>query len=223
MRAGGVAWLRRYLETLGVRNYSPSDVAGTREWHLAERSVVWCEARSVTRPEEVTKPMVDRYQRHLFLLAERATASPLSFRIAGAGADRRCAEYFKWLTRTNVLLWNPASELEFPRHRRSGLPKHVLDGGGGGASAGAAERRRRRSGCAIGRSSRRCTRRGSAGKEVAQLTVFDLDTERGHLDGAARQREARIGWCRSESERSSWIQRYQQEVRGGAGGAAGSR
>jgi integrase/recombinase XerD len=33
--------------------------------------------------------------------------------------------YFRWLARQNVLLWNPASELELPRpeHR---LPKHVL-------------------------------------------------------------------------------------------------
>jgi len=33
--------------------------------------------------------------------------------------------YFKWLTQQNVLLWNPASELELPRTQRR-LPKHVL-------------------------------------------------------------------------------------------------
>ena len=30
--------------------------------------VEWCEARSLTRPREVTKPILERYQRHLYHL-----------------------------------------------------------------------------------------------------------------------------------------------------------
>jgi integrase/recombinase XerD len=205
---GLAAWGLRYLETLGVKNYSPSTLRA-REWHLAN-FFVWCEARSVTRPEEVTKPMVDRYQRHLFYWRS-GNGQPLSFRTQ-AQALIPVREYFKWLTRTNVLLWNPASELEFPRIEKR-LPKHVL-------TAEEAERVLAQPNVAeaLGVRDRAILETlystGIRRKEVAQLTVFDLDTERGTL--MVRQGKGKKDRMVPIGERAvSWIQRYQQEVRPG--------
>jgi integrase/recombinase XerD len=118
---GLYCWMLRYLEALRVKNFSGRTVEN-RESYLSffiER----CEARSITRPQEVTKPIIDRYQRHLFHL-RKPSGKPLSFsaQIARLVPVRG---FFKWLTRQNVLLWNPASEIELPKQEKR-LPKHVL-------------------------------------------------------------------------------------------------
>src|SRR5690606_13734191 len=118
---GLYAWMKRYLEALRVKNYSERTVEN-RESYLSY-FIAWCEARSLLRPQEVTKPILERYQRHLFHL-RKANGKPLSFR-AQHSRLVPVRGYFKWLTKQNVLLWNPASELEVPRLERR-LPKHVL-------------------------------------------------------------------------------------------------
>ena len=170
---GLVAWGKRYLETLLVKNYSASTLRA-REWHLAN-FFVWCEARSVTRPEEVTKPMVDRYQRHLFY-ARGSNGKAMTFH-SQVQALIPVREYFRWLTRTNVLLWNPASELELPRVEKR-LPKHVL-------TESEAERVLAQPDVfePLGLRDRAILETlystGIRRKEVASLTVFDVDAERG--------------------------------------------
>ena len=56
------AWLARYLEWLRSHNYSETTV-DHREAYL-RLFLAWCEDRGVTRPMEVTKPILERYQRH---------------------------------------------------------------------------------------------------------------------------------------------------------------
>jgi integrase/recombinase XerD len=114
-------WASRYVEWLRTRNYSWRTVEN-RESYLA-LFVSWCEARSIARPHEVTKPMLEAYQRHLFHL-RRADDRPLSFRSQHARLVPVRA-LFRWLTRQNVLLSNPASDLELPRLEKR-LPRHVL-------------------------------------------------------------------------------------------------
>src|SRR5688572_14086769 len=74
---GIYAWLRRYIEWLRVRNYSER-TAINREKYV-ERFLHWSEARGITRPVQVTKPVLDRYQRHLFHL-RKADGKPLTIR-----------------------------------------------------------------------------------------------------------------------------------------------
>lgn len=114
-------WLLRYLEWLRVRHYSERTVVN-REKAVA-LFIAWSEARGLLRPMEVTKPILERYQRHLYYV-RKADVKALSARgqVWRLGPVRA---YFKWLTQQNVLLWNPASELELPRTQRR-LPKHVL-------------------------------------------------------------------------------------------------
>jgi len=111
---GLVAWARRYLEALRMKNYSERTLE-TRESYLMLFNR-WCADRSITRPTEVTKPILERYQRYLFHY-RREDGRPLTFQTQ----HKRLVQvrgYFKWLTRQNVLLWNPASELELPKLER---------------------------------------------------------------------------------------------------------
>ncbi len=119
---GIYTWMRRYVEWLRVRNYSER-TAVNREKYI-ERFLEWSEARSILRPMEVTKPVLERYQRHLFHL-RKSDGKPLTFRAQESHLVALRA-YFKWLTKQNVLLSNPASEIELPRQEKK-LPKHVLN------------------------------------------------------------------------------------------------
>ena len=152
-------WVRRYLEWLAVRNYSPRTV-GNAESSL-RLFVEWCAARSLARPVELTKPILERYQRHLYHLRRPDGRPQLSFRSQHVRLSA-VRGFFRWLVKQNVLSANPASELELPR-LPARLPRRRADGGGGGAGDGAAGHARRRSACGTGPSSRSCTRRGSGG------------------------------------------------------------
>lgn len=118
---GMAAYLHRYLEWLRINNYSESTLKG-REHYLGV-FIIWCEARSLKRPQEITKPILERYQRHLYLYRKK-DGEPLSFRSQHSHLVPIRA-WFKWLARQNHILYNPASELDLPRLEKR-LPKHVL-------------------------------------------------------------------------------------------------
>jgi integrase/recombinase XerD len=105
------SWVLRFLEHLRVRGYS--------EWTIDNRERYgrhfsnWCDERSIVYPQEVTKPLLEAYQRSLFhFRTERG--EPLGFTTQAAHLIT-VRQFFKWLMRQNVLLYNPASELELPR------------------------------------------------------------------------------------------------------------
>lgn len=118
---GLAAYVMRYLEWLRVHNYSSCTVEN-REACLGY-FVAWCLERGLTQPKEITKPILERYQRSLYHWRKR-NGEPLSFRAQHTRLVPVRA-LFRWLTRQNYLLYNPASELELPRLERR-LPKHVL-------------------------------------------------------------------------------------------------
>ena len=118
---GLAAYVMRYLEWLRVHNYSSCTVEN-REASLGY-FVAWCLERGLTQPKEITKPILERYQRSLYHWRQR-NGEPLSFRAQHTRLVPVRA-LFRWLTRQNYLLYNPASELELPRLERR-LPKHVL-------------------------------------------------------------------------------------------------
>jgi integrase/recombinase XerD len=104
-----------------TRGYSEGTVSKRRN-HLND-FIVWAEDRSLTRPGDIARPVLERYQRHLSHRIGR-NDKPLTF---GNQHSRLTSlrAWFKWLARQRVILHNPASEIELPRigHR---LPKHVL-------------------------------------------------------------------------------------------------
>lgn len=85
---------------------------------------IWCEERGILRPVEVTLPIMERYQRHLFYYISPRSGNPLAI---GTQLTHLTIlrSFFHWLARQHLILYNPAADLELPRlgHR---LPKHIL-------------------------------------------------------------------------------------------------
>jgi integrase/recombinase XerD len=119
--SGFVALLAEYLSWLRVRNYAAATVRN-REHYVGE-FIKWCDERGLARPADITKPILERYQRFLFHY-RKDNGEPLSFPSQNQHLIPVRA-FFKWLCRHNHLLSNPASDLELPRAEKR-LPKHIL-------------------------------------------------------------------------------------------------
>ena len=113
--------MERFLSALAMRNFSAHTIIDRR--HGLSRFILWCAERGLERPNEVTKPVLERYQRHLYY-RRKPNGEPLSFRTQAQRLVPIRA-WFKWLTRENHILSNPASELELPRPEKR-LPALVL-------------------------------------------------------------------------------------------------
>lgn len=110
-----------FIESMRVQNYS-EQTAETHQKNLGY-FLNWAQERSVTKPNEVTRPILQRYQRYLFYYRQK-NGKPLTL----SSQHKRLVvlrQFFKWLVRGNYILYNPASELELPKleHR---LPRSVL-------------------------------------------------------------------------------------------------
>ncbi|HEX4038694.1 MAG TPA: hypothetical protein VHX37_11605 [Acidobacteriaceae bacterium] len=57
--------MRDYLQALAIQNYSEQTI-GNREF-LLRQFIQWCRERGIADPVEVTRPILERYQRYLFL------------------------------------------------------------------------------------------------------------------------------------------------------------
>ena len=117
-------WMRRFLKYQLERHYSPRTVAN-RELYL-RYFIAWAHERGLTYPQEITKPILEAYQRHLFH-HRKADGNPLSMR-SQHGRLIPIRALFSWLVKNNYLLSNPASDLELPRLDRR-LPRTVLTQG----------------------------------------------------------------------------------------------
>ncbi|MDD9923656.1 MAG: site-specific tyrosine recombinase XerC [Boseongicola sp.] len=110
-----------YLEYLRVRHFTESTVVGRQE--SLRVFLVWAQERELTQPQEITKPILESYQRHLWRYRKK-NGKPLgvSTQRGRLGAVK---DYFSWLCRQNVLVANPASDLEMPRPQHR-LPEQAL-------------------------------------------------------------------------------------------------
>jgi integrase/recombinase XerD len=196
-----------YLEAQRVRNASPRTVENNDK--SLRIFVEWCEARSLKRPTEVTKPILERYQRHLFHYRSERGGKPLSFRTQHIrlGAVRA---FFRWLSRQNHILSNPASELELPKlgYRLPGavLTKDEVEKVLAEASPATA----------VGLRDRAIIETlyatGVRRSELVSLRLYDLDQERGTV--MVRQGKGRKDRMIPIGERAlGWIGRYLAEVR----------
>lgn len=115
------AYVNAHFEWMLVSGYS-QDTIRARKVAL-RRFVVWCEERALRDPKDITKPILERYQRHLFYY-RKPDGKPISL-----GAQLQYLApiklFFKWLMRENHILYNPASELQLPRQPKH-LPRHIL-------------------------------------------------------------------------------------------------
>jgi integrase/recombinase XerD len=205
---GMAARLAEYLEWLRTKNYAERTVEN-RAVYLGF-FLQWAEDRGITRPAEVTKPILERYQRHLYHL-RKANGAPLSFRSQFSRLVPVRA-FFKWLARQNHLLYNPASELELPRLEKR-LPKHVLT-----ASEAEAVLAQPDTDDALGVRDRAILEvlysTGMRRMELAGLALYDLDTERGTL--MIRQGKGKKDRMVPIGERAiAWTEKYLADVRPG--------
>lgn len=115
------ATMAAYLEALVVLNYSEATRGGRGNALL--KFARWAEDRGLSRPLEVTRPLLERYQRHLYF-ARKANGQPLTPR-AQYQLVSVLRYYFRWLARQNLIPANPASELLLPR-LGARLPRYTM-------------------------------------------------------------------------------------------------
>jgi integrase/recombinase XerD len=122
-QAGGFrAYLVDFLAWTAARHYSAMTVKA-RRIELGY-FIDWCEERSIRRPDEVTRGMLERYRQHIFQYRRKTDGAPLSHQTQAKRLISVRA-FFQWLARQHHLLYNPASELELPKQQQR-LPRHIL-------------------------------------------------------------------------------------------------
>lgn len=122
-QAGGFhAYLVDFLAWTAARQYSAMTVKA-RRIELGY-FIDWCEERSIRRPDEVTRGILERYRQHVFQYRRKTDGAPLSHQTQAKRLISVRA-FFQWLARQHHLLYNPASELELPRQQQR-LPRHIL-------------------------------------------------------------------------------------------------
>lgn len=117
-------WHDAYLESLAARNYSASTVEHRR--HTLKLFFTWAAERDLTRAGQITRPVLETFQRWLWRYQK-----PNGQRMGWSTQRERLGtlkDFCRWLTRQNVILHNPASELELPRPEKR-LPQEVLSPG----------------------------------------------------------------------------------------------
>ena len=163
----------RYLAYLTERNYSLRTVEIRNE--QLRYLILWCDERGLTRPQQLDGPILESYQRHLFYYRKK-NGDPL----ASSNHHARLTairQWLHWLVRQGHLRYNPAADLEMPRVEKR-LPKAVLSAKEAEIVLAVPD-----VGNTLGLRDRAILETfystGMRRKELAGLTVGNLDLERG--------------------------------------------
>ena len=200
------AYLDAYCEWALAAGFSPHTMATRRAAVL--RFIVWCDERSITAPTQITRSVLERYQRTLHQY-RKSNGAPLSV-IAQLGLLNALTAWFRWMVRSHHLLHNPAADLELPKKPKA-LPKTILSVPQVETILNQADATtllgiRNRAVMEVFYSS------GIRRMELMGLKLYDLDTERGTLmirQGKGRKdRFIPIG-----SRACAWVDKYLVEVR----------
>lgn len=196
-----------YLRWLEVRNYSAATVHNRKNY--LTYFIRWAMDHGLHDACEITRPILERYQRFLFLYRKKLNNQPLSARSQHTQLLPIKA-FFQWLTRQNLILSNPAADLELPRMEKK-LPQSVL-------TAPEAEQVINLADVHDPLGLRdRCLMEvlystGIRRKELVNLSIYDLDPSRGIL--MIRQGKGKKDRVVPIGERAvAWLERYVQEVR----------
>lgn len=108
---GMPALVQAFCEWMAIRGYSPKTID---RYHVSLALFAdWAAERGVTQPRDVTRPIVERYQRWLFHYRQ-SNGRPLTFRSQTARLVA-LRQFYRWLARSHRVLVNPTAELELPR------------------------------------------------------------------------------------------------------------
>jgi integrase/recombinase XerD len=200
-------WLLRFLEWMMITQYAKPTVECRHRdlWHFKR----WCGDRSLTSPKEITKPILERYQRHLYHIrtdSDKALSYERQSSLLGA-----VKSFFKWMAQQNHLLFNPASEIVLPRIPKRRLVDRLL-------KAGEVERILLQPNVQdpIGLRDRTMLEvfysTGIRRRECAELQLYDVDKERGTL--FVRQGKGKKDRVVPVGERALyWVDQYTQTAR----------
>jgi len=199
-------WLAAWSEWRLMTGASPS---AQHSRHMAlQRFVAWLDERAITEPVQITRPVIERYQRHLYL-SRKSNGQPLSVQTQLAAMHALIA-WFRWLTRERHLPHNPASELELPKPPKK-LPRAILSVAQVESVLAQAD-----TGEPIGVRNRAILEVfyscGIRRLELIGLKLYDVDVERGML--MVRQGKGGKDRFIPIGERACvWLARYLNEVR----------
>ena len=195
-----------FHEWEAVVAYSPRTIEAQR--HAIGRFIAWADERGLSKPQDITRPILERYQRHVYH-HRKANGQPLTVS-AQLGLILPLQAWFKWLTKQNHILYNPAADLDLPT-RPKALPKGLLSVSQvedvlNGCDVTKPEGLRMRAMLEVLYST------GIRRFELAGLKLFDVDVERGALmvrqGKGAKDRLVPVG------ERAcAWVDKYLREVR----------
>lgn len=170
--------------------------------------LAWCAERGLTRPSEITLPVLERYQRHL-LYHRREDGRSLGSETQAQRMSAVCC-FLRGLVKAGKLLYNPAAELERPR-RAQRLPRAVMS-----AAEAEAVLARPDVTTPLGLRDRAILElfysSGLRRMELLSLRESDLDAERGLL--LVREGKGKKDRYVPVGERAlHWLARYLEEVR----------
>ena len=198
--------LDAHLEWMSATNFSSDTVTHRRD--SVGLFIAWAEERGIEDPMEITRPILQSYQRHLYYYRS-AQGRLLS---VGTQRDRMMSlrAWFRWMVRNHRILYNPASDLDLPRKEKR-LPRVVL-------SAAESEKVlmqpdiREPLGVRDRAMLETFYSTGMRRTELCHLTIYDVDRERGtvfiSLGKGKKDRVIPIG------ERAlAWINKYLRDVR----------
>jgi integrase/recombinase XerD len=197
----------KYLAMLRTRGYAVPSVR-EHEYMLC-RFIAWCRERGVERPSEVTRPVLESYQRTLFHYRKAKTGDPLSLRTQNRRVWPLCT-FFRWLTKNNFLLQNPAVDIVLPKRERR-LPRCVLTASEAEKVLAVPDVRTK-----LGLRDRAMLEvfyaTGVRRNELVNLRLEDLDIEREML--WVRQGKGRNDRVVPIGERAlAWVRKYVEEAR----------
>ncbi|MBC8554038.1 MAG: site-specific tyrosine recombinase XerC [Candidatus Brocadiales bacterium] len=119
--SGFYPYLQKHLEWMKVKGFS--EETNSRRKSNLSKFIHWCDQQELKQPQEITKPIVETYQRYLFYY-RKPDGKPLTFSSQNVLISSVKA-FFKWMTQENHLLYNPASEVIAPK-RPKHLPRNIL-------------------------------------------------------------------------------------------------
>lgn len=203
---GMAALLAKYSEWQSVHHYA-ADTLRT-SGHALKLFAAWAAERGVTRPSEVTRPILERYQRYVFHYRTKQ-GRPLGLRgqVARLSPLR---SFFRYLVRHNLILHNPAADLELPRCDKR-LPRQILTAAEAERVLGAVDLAE-----PMGLRDRTMLEvlysTGVRRQELLNLAIGDLDRERGVMlirrGKGKKDRMVPIG-----DRAVVWINKYLEELR----------
>ena len=114
--------IERFTNHSRVQNFASSTITLRRQYLI--RFATWCEERGVTQIDEITRDILQAYQRYLFHYRNPRTGRPLKFSTQ-LSLLVPIRAWFRYLLRERIFANNPASDWDLPKEEQR-LPNHVL-------------------------------------------------------------------------------------------------